>query len=101
MNDFVPDPDGGDRASEQHSGCAAGEPTTVLVVDDSAFDRQLISQLLTPLAGLRVAFAADGREGLAAIASATPSVILTDLVMPDIGSWSWSSGSGPSIRRSR
>jgi len=85
MNDFVPDPDGGDRESDPHPGCAAGEPTTVLVVDDSAFDRQLIGQLLTPLPGLRVAFAADGREGLAAIANETPSVILTDLVMPDIG----------------
>src|SRR5262249_39881311 len=85
MNDFVPDPDGGDRESDPHPGRAAGEPTSVLVVDDSAFDRQLIGQLLTPLPGLRVAFAADGREGLAAIAREAPSVILTDLVMPDMG----------------
>ena len=34
---------------------------------------------------IRVVYAADGREGLAAIARETPSVILTDLVMPDMG----------------
>ena len=63
----------------------ADEATTVLVVDDSAFDRQLVGQLLDPMPGVRVVYADDGRAGLAAIAREAPSVILTDLVMPDMG----------------
>ena len=65
--------------------CIPSEPTTILVVDDSAFDRQLVCQLLGPMPGTRVVYAADGCEGLAAIGGEKPSVILTDLVMPDMG----------------
>src|SRR5262245_28934768 len=85
MSDFVPDSGGVDGASDPIPECAAGEITTVLVVDDSEFDRQLVTRLLAPLPGIRVVLAADGREGLAAIAREAPSVILTDLVMPDMG----------------
>ncbi len=85
MSDLVPGPGGVDDASDPVPECAAGEPTTVLVVNDSAFDRQIVSQLLDPMPGVRVEYAADGREALAAIARAAPSVILTDLIMPDIG----------------
>lgn len=88
MSDFIPDHhDGGDREGPRDtcSEPAAGDPTTVLVVDDSAFDRQLVSQLLGPLPGLRVVFACDGGEALAAIPDESPSVILTDLVMPNMG----------------
>jgi CheY-like chemotaxis protein len=84
MSDFVPGP-GVDDPNDPVSPCVASEPTTVLVVDDSAFDRQLVGQLLGPLPDTRVVYAADGREGLAAIAHEAPSVILTDLVMPDMG----------------
>ena len=36
------------------------DPTKILVVDDSAFDRQLIGQLLEPLADLKLVFACNG-----------------------------------------
>jgi CheY-like chemotaxis protein/anti-sigma regulatory factor (Ser/Thr protein kinase) len=85
MSDSVPDPGGCDAASDPIPECPASVTTTVLVVDDSTFDRHLVGQLLAPLPGIRVAFAADGQEGLEAIAREAPSVILTDLVMPNMG----------------
>jgi CheY-like chemotaxis protein/anti-sigma regulatory factor (Ser/Thr protein kinase) len=65
--------------------CTSPEPTTAMVVDDSGFERRRVGQLLESLPGIKVAYAAGGREALDAIASVAPSVILTDLVMPDIG----------------
>ena len=46
MSDFVPDSGGVDGVSDPIPECAAGEITTVLVVDDSEFDRQLVTRLL-------------------------------------------------------
>jgi CheY-like chemotaxis protein len=60
------------------------EPTTVLVVDDSAFDRRLMGQLLESLPNIKLTFANNGREGLAVIERENPAVILTDLIMPDM-----------------
>jgi CheY-like chemotaxis protein len=60
------------------------ESTTVLVVDDSDFDRHLVGKLLGPMKELNVVFACNGREGLAAIEREVPAVILTDLIMPDM-----------------
>jgi len=60
------------------------ELTTVLVVDDSSAARRAIGEMLTSLEDVKVAYARDGREGLAAVAREAPSVILTDLVMPDM-----------------
>ncbi len=84
MSDLLPGP-GGDDPSDPLAACASDEPTTILVVDDSAFDRQLVGQLLGPMPDIRVVYAVDGRTGLEAIAREAPSVILTDLVMPDMG----------------
>jgi CheY-like chemotaxis protein len=85
MSDLVSGPGSIDGASDLVPECVTTEPTTVLVVDDSAFDRRLVSQLLEPMPGIRVVHADGGREALAAIAREAPAVILTDLVMPDIG----------------
>jgi DNA-binding NarL/FixJ family response regulator/anti-sigma regulatory factor (Ser/Thr protein kinase) len=60
------------------------EVTTVLVVDDSPLDRHLVGKLLESMEELRVVYACNGREGLAAIEREAPSVILTDLIMPDM-----------------
>ena len=60
------------------------EPTTVLVVDDSAFDRHLVGQLLESLPDIRLTYASNGHEGLAVIERENPAVILTDLIMPDM-----------------
>jgi CheY-like chemotaxis protein len=60
------------------------EATTVLVVDDSAFDRHLIGQLLQSLNDIKLVYAKSGHEGLEVIERDGPAVILTDLIMPDM-----------------
>jgi len=57
---------------------------TVLVVDDSAPDRELVGDLLEKDAGLDVEYAADGAEALARIERALPHLVLTDLIMPQL-----------------
>ncbi len=65
------------------SSATAGEPTSVLVVDDSPFDRQLVGRLLAPLTNLELAFADSIQSGMKAIAEASPSIVITDLILPD------------------
>jgi len=76
-------PEAGQGASPNQSQVTR-DVTTVLVVDDSAAARRAVGELLASLKDVKVAYARDGREGLAAIAREAPSVILTDLVMPDM-----------------
>ena len=57
---------------------------TILVVDDSAIDRQLIGALVEEHDGWAAAFAADGREALARIRRDSPDLVLTDLQMPEM-----------------
>jgi two-component system, chemotaxis family, chemotaxis protein CheY len=63
----------------------------ILVVDDTATIREMISAMLRPR-GYRVSAAANGREGLARLrAVAEQHLILVDIVMPvldGIGFWS-------------
>jgi CheY-like chemotaxis protein len=75
-----------ERVVETSPPCAPAvhEPATVLVVDDSAFDRQLIGQLLQSLKDVKIIFANNGQEGLDLIEREKPAVILTDLIMPDM-----------------
>jgi CheY-like chemotaxis protein len=64
---------------------AAATPTyTVLVVDDSAMDRQLVGGILRKIGGWTATFAADGREALEALERAAPDLVLTDLQMPEM-----------------
>ncbi len=65
----------------------------VLVVDDSPVDRRLAGSLLekrsgpggqkTPT-GITVIYAANGKEGLAALASEMPDLVLSDMQMPEM-----------------
>jgi CheY-like chemotaxis protein len=73
-----------DRESPPTRMGAAPEQTTVLVVDDSAFDRQVVGRLLEPMKDLRVVYACNGCDGFAAIDRELPAIILTDLIMPDM-----------------
>jgi CheY-like chemotaxis protein len=66
------------------TGCDSRQATTVLVVDDSSFDRLVVGKLLESLPDLKVIFACNGQEGLDAIKREAPAVILTDLIMPDM-----------------
>ena len=57
----------------------------VLVVDDSAYVRKVVSQMLTRSPFLEVvATARNGREALEAAAEASPDVITCDLNMPEM-----------------
>jgi CheY-like chemotaxis protein/anti-sigma regulatory factor (Ser/Thr protein kinase) len=55
---------------------------TVLVVDDSAVDRKLVTGLLAKGPDLEVELAANGEEALQRLAQSRPALIVTDLVMP-------------------
>ena len=57
---------------------------TVLVVDDSAMDRNLAGGLLRKVPGLHVKFAVDGQDAWSKIKKQPPDLVLTDLVMPEM-----------------
>ena len=57
---------------------------TVLVVDDSAVDRQLVKGVLSADNTFTVVTANDGQAGLSAIADCLPDVVVTDLQMPEL-----------------
>ena len=56
---------------------------SVLVVDDSAIDRRLAGALLAKR-GYTVTYASEGKEALARIEAERPSVVVTDLQMPEM-----------------
>jgi CheY-like chemotaxis protein len=55
----------------------------VLIVDDSKFIAQAYSRVLLGV-GYRVLIACDGKTGLFAVESCSPSIILLDMLMPDM-----------------
>ena len=58
--------------------------TTLLVVDDSVFEHQVIARLLQVVEGLRVIFASGCKEAMQTVDRELPQMILTDLIMPDM-----------------
>ena len=58
-------------------------PTTILIVDDQADNRDLLSELLGS-EGYRTVEAAGGMEAMDAIANDAPDLILLDVSMPDM-----------------
>jgi DNA-binding response OmpR family regulator len=58
----------------------------VLVVDDDADIRGLVRELLER-AGYEVVEGANGREGLRALYSASPDLVLLDVSMPELDGW--------------
>ncbi|MEM6424329.1 MAG: response regulator [Cyanobacteria bacterium P01_H01_bin.119] len=59
---------------------------TVLVVEDSVAQREMITELLQK-SGLTVAVARDGMEALAAIQGQVPDLVLLDIVMPKMNGY--------------
>jgi two-component system, chemotaxis family, response regulator PixH len=55
--------------------------TTILVVEDTASERQLLTHFLQE-SGYSVIDAANGQEALEKIKTTTPDAVITDLVMP-------------------
>jgi len=58
--------------------------STVLVVDDSTVDRKLAGGCLRN-AGLEILYAQNGREALELVQQTPPDLVLTDMVMPEMG----------------
>ncbi len=58
--------------------------TTILVVDDSAVDRRLLSGILEKRAGFCVETVANGAEAIAKVRESLPDVVVTDLNMPEM-----------------
>jgi len=54
---------------------------TVLVIDDSSFQRKIISGILTE-GGYRVVSAENGKDGIDRVEKEQPDIIITDLLMP-------------------
>jgi len=59
-----------------------GEKKRILVIDDEAMIRDMISAILTD-AGYQVIVAANGAEGLEALESQAVDLIMTDILMPE------------------
>lgn len=59
-------------------------PIRVLIVDDSAFARKVLREILKPPEFEVVGIARDGLEALEQIAALKPDVITLDLVMPNL-----------------
>jgi twitching motility two-component system response regulator PilH len=55
----------------------------VLIIDDSSFQRRILTSLLEGL-GHTVLTAVNGREGLYTAVREKPDLIITDLLMPDL-----------------
>lgn len=55
--------------------------TTVLVVEDSQTQREIIKSLLKEI-GLKIIFASDGIEALELVESDRPAIVILDIVMP-------------------
>jgi PAS domain S-box-containing protein len=58
----------------------AGARKTILIVDDIAGNRSMLTDFLTNL-GFEVAVAVSGQEGLAQLAQSSPDLIIVDMVM--------------------
>src|SRR3954470_14271254 len=59
--------------------------TRVLVVDDSAYVRKVVSQMLSRAADIQVVgIARDGNEALDLVEELNPDVVTCDLVMPEL-----------------
>jgi DNA-binding response OmpR family regulator len=71
------------RGTQRPAGAAGAVSLSVLVVDDSPSVRQLLREYLEGQ-GIRVATAANGREGLVEARRQRPDVILLDLGMPEV-----------------
>ena len=75
------------RASDGSNGSSSTRADCVLVIDDDATARELISDHLKA-EGFSVVTAAGGAEGLKLAKELRPTVITLDVMMPDLDGWS-------------
>jgi len=68
----------------------AGKTVKVLIIDDSAFNRQNITTMLSSVPGIEVVGrAGDGNEGLKQVIEHQPDVITLDLEMPKMDGYTF------------
>ena len=61
------------------------KPIRVLIIDDSAFARKVIREVLETDSSIEVVgYARDGLDGLEKIADLKPDIVTLDLIMPDL-----------------
>ncbi len=83
--DADPAPQAQQRALSRPAPLGGNEPAPaeILVVEDSATQAQYLAQILEQ-AGYRVRLAANGREGLAAARAVVPTLVVSDIAMPEM-----------------
>ena len=62
---------------------SAKTPTSILLVDDDSLIQKMVTVMLRN-AGYEVTIASDGCEALARVAEATPDLIISDVMMPNM-----------------
>ncbi|HSG81953.1 MAG TPA: response regulator, partial [Gemmatimonadota bacterium] len=60
------------------------EPYRVVLIDDDPDLRKLVKLTLEFTAGWQVTAAADGSEGIEAVRTERPNVVVVDIMMPDM-----------------
>jgi CheY-like chemotaxis protein len=82
MNELA-DPE---AAPKERMACKvpAPSPHRILVVDDNPVDRRLTGAIVEKHTGCKVSYAQHGKEALEAMQRACPSIVLTDLLMPEM-----------------
>ena len=73
-----------DPMIEEYSTPNAYDAARILVVDDYVVDRRIAGGIVEKITGTRPAFAANGMDAIRQIAENPPSVVLTDLQMPEM-----------------
>ncbi len=72
------------KSSDAGDGAAWGAPLTVLLVDDQAIVGESVRRMLGPEADVQFHFCQQPAQAIATANAVRPTVILQDLVMPDI-----------------
>lgn len=76
-----------ERGNDWHSVTLSFEPTTILVVDDIEFNRELVKSYFLEFDTLRLIEAKNGREGVQMCRVHKPSLVLMDLRMPEMNGY--------------
>lgn len=71
------------RLAHEDSMVGGGSPCRILLAEDDAMIRHLLTEALER-SGYRVVAAPDGQEALELLDEARPDVLLTDMVMPRV-----------------
>ena len=66
------------------AGAAANTPWVVLLVDDQELVAERITFMLSRQAELKVVYCRDGKAAVEMVRASRPSVVLQDLVMPEV-----------------